>query len=112
MKQAIERRGRRFLKRIFTEQEISYCESKKMKYEHYAARFAAKEAVMKAAEVRRKNYYQFREIEVTRLATGKPKIHMSKTSLKRFGIAKKHKFELSMAHERDFAIASVLLITS
>ena len=55
MKEAIGRHGRRFLDRIFTPGEQAYCESKRMKYEHYAARFAAKEAAMKAFEVRREN---------------------------------------------------------
>jgi holo-[acyl-carrier protein] synthase len=48
IREAIERHGERFLKRIFTEGEIQYCESKANRVERYAARFAAKEAGMKA----------------------------------------------------------------
>src|SRR3990167_6225802 len=48
MRQAIERQGRRFLDRIFTKSEQAYCNRKKNKFENYAARFAAKEAVIKA----------------------------------------------------------------
>ncbi|OFW22057.1 MAG: holo-[acyl-carrier-protein] synthase, partial [Acidobacteria bacterium RIFCSPLOWO2_02_FULL_59_13] len=45
---AIERHGERFLRRVFTPAEIAYCQSKKNPYERFAARFAAKEAAMKA----------------------------------------------------------------
>ena len=110
MQAAIERRGKRFLDRIFTPREQAYCESKRMRYEHYAARFAAKEAAMKAFEIRRENRYRFREIEVRRGATGKPSIYLSPVSRKRFGVSSKNQIELSMAHEREFAIATVLMV--
>ena len=110
-KQAIDRRGRRFVQRVFSADESAYCETKRMKYEHYAARFAAKEAAMKAFEVRREHRYRFREIEVRRYATGKPFIFLSAISRKRFRLPKKFRLELSMAHEREYAIATVLLIT-
>ena len=48
MRLAIERQGKRFLDRIFTKAEQAYCDTKRNKYENYAARFAAKEAVIKA----------------------------------------------------------------
>ena len=49
IREAIETMGNRFLDRVYTPKEIAYCESKKtQKYQHYAARFAAKEAVFKA----------------------------------------------------------------
>lgn len=110
MQQAIERHGKRFIQRIFTPDEASYCETKRMKYEHYAARFAAKEAAMKAFEVRRENRYRFREIEVKRAPTGKPGIYLSQTSRKRFRVPENCQIELSMAHEREFAIATVVVV--
>ncbi len=110
MQQAIERHGKRFIRRIFTPAEASYCETKRMKYEHYAARFAAKEAAMKAFEIRRENRYRFKEIEVRRLPTGKPFIYLSEISRRRFGVSKNCQIELSMAHEREFAVATVIVI--
>ena len=110
MQAAIERRGRPFLDRIFTREEQAYCESKRMKYEHYAARFAAKEAAMKAFEVRRENRYRFREIEVRRAATGKPSLYLSAQARKRFRVSEKCQIELSMTHEREFAAATVLML--
>ena len=112
MEQAIRRRGKPFLDRIFTPGEQAYCETKRMRFEHYAARFAAKEAAMKAFNVRRENRYRFREIEVKRAATGKPSISMTGISKKRFGLPKNYQIELSMAHERQFAIATVLMVVN
>lgn len=110
MKEAVERHGQRFLDRIFTPGEQAYCESKRTKYEHYAARFAAKEAAMKAFEVRPENHSRFRDIEVRRAPSGKPSLYLSPASRKRFQVPAKCQIELSMAHEREFAVATVLLV--
>ncbi len=110
MELAVKRSGRRFLDRIFTKGEQAYCDSKRMKFEHYAARFAAKEAFMKTVDLRRGNRFRFKEIEVRRLPTGKPYFHLEETSRKRFGLPAKFDSELSMAHEREYAVATVLLM--
>ncbi len=106
------RHGDRFLERIFTPQERAYCESKRFKYEHYAARFAAKEAMMKAMEIRRQNRFRFREIEVRRRPTGKPEIYLSRESRARFKVPEGVQIELSMAHERRYAVSFVVLTLS
>lgn len=111
MKAVILRHGRPFLKKIFTARERSYCDGKRRKYEHYAARFAAKEAALKAMEiVRRDAYYRFSEIEVLRSPSGKPSLSIAPASRRHFGLPRRFKFELSLSHERDYAVASVLLI--
>ena len=110
LEQAAKRHGERFLNRIFTAGERAYCDSKRFKFEHYAARFAAKEAMMKAMEIRRKDRFRFREIEVKRRPTGKPEISISTESRGRFGLSGKIQIELSMAHERKFAVSFVLLM--
>jgi len=107
---AVRRHGDRFLNRIFTGGERVYCESKRYKYEHYAARFAAKEAMMKAMEIRRKNRLHFREIEVKRRPTGKPEIFLSTKSYELFDLPKNVRIELSMAHERAYAVSSVVIL--
>lgn len=107
--EAVRRHGERFLNRIFTLEERAYCESKRYQYEHYAARFAAKEAMMKAMEIRGKNRFRFREIEVRRRPTGKPEIYLSPESARRFGLAPEVQIELSIAHERSYAAAFVVL---
>src|ERR1017187_11021723 len=72
--ESIQRFGSRFLRRIFTEDEIRYCESKAMRAERYAARFAAKEAAMKALGTGWNRGVRWRDIEVTREAGGRPTI--------------------------------------
>lgn len=109
LEEAARRHGKRFLNRIFTKEERAYCESKRFKYENYAARFAAKEAMMKALEIRWQNRLRFREIEVRRRPTGKPEIAMSPESRKRFGVPEAAEIELSMAHERTYAVSFVVL---
>ena len=106
----MKRHGERFLNRIFTKEERAYCDSKRYKFEHYAARFAAKEAMMKAMEIRRKNRFRFREIEVRRRPTGKPEIAISPESRSRFGLPSNVQIELSMAHERQYAVSFVVLL--
>ena len=108
--EAVRRHGERLLDRIFTSGERAYCESKRYKFEHYAARFAAKEAMMKAMEIRRKNRFRFREIEVRRQATGKPTIFLSQESAARFGFPQGTQVELSMTHERRYAVSAVVLV--
>ena len=110
LEETVRRLGNRFLNRIFTKEERAYCESKRFKYEHYAARFAAKEAMMKAMEIRRQNRLRFREIEVRRRSTGKPEIFLSPESRTRFGLPRGIQIELSMAHERTYAVSFVVLV--
>jgi len=109
LEEAACRHGNRFLDRIFTRGEQAYCESKRFKYEHYAARFAAKEAMMKAMEIRRQNRFRFREIEVARRPTGKPEIVLLPASQNRFGLPRGFRVELSMSHERNYAVSFVML---
>ena len=110
LEKVAERHGSRFLNRVFTREERAYCEGKRYKYEHYAARFAAKEAMMKAMEIRRQNRLHFRDIEVRRRPTGKPEIYLSVKSHTLFGLPAGVRVELSMAHEREYAVSFVVLI--
>lgn len=108
MREAIERQGARFLDRVFTKAEQTYCKDKRNKFENYAARFAAKEAVIKAKKGGR-GRYAFREIEVVRGLRGQPSIQMTAQARKKLGISPQAKFELTLAHEREFAVAAVVL---
>ncbi len=73
--QAIARHGDRFLHRIFTEGEMRYCDSKANRIERYAARFAAKEAGMKALGTGWNHGVRWRDIEVSRQPGGRPTIN-------------------------------------
>ncbi len=108
MREAIDRQGSRFLDRIFTKADQAYCERKRNKYENYAGRFAAKEAVIKAKKGGA-GRFAFRDIEVVRGLRGEPGIKLSSEARKRLRIQPKAAFELTMAHEREFAIAVVVM---
>jgi holo-[acyl-carrier protein] synthase len=111
MERTIERSsGKAFLDRVFSAAEQAYCGSKRMKFEHYAARFAAKEAVLKALKVRPKKNLRLSGIEVRREATGKPFIAFTAKSRKQFRIPVQSQIELSVAHEREYAIATVVIV--
>lgn len=113
MKQMIERpSGAAFLARVFSAAEQVYCGTKRMKFEHYAARFAAKEAVLKALKFRPKKNRRLSGIEVGHEATGKPFIVLDAESRKELRIPAKAQIELSLAHEREYAIATVVIVVS
>lgn len=111
MRQAIERGGRHFLDRIFTKREQAYCEKKRNKYENYAARFAAKEALIKAKKGGA-GRFAFSQIEVIRGLRGAPGIELTQEARQALRISRSASFELSIAHEREFAIAMVMMFES
>ena len=107
IKKAIESSNNKFLKRIFTEKEIEYCISKKInKYEHFAARFAAKEACLKAiSELLASKYnISWKEIEILNSEEGRPILKLHKE------IGKIENIDVSISHVKEYAVASVSLI--
>ena len=109
IREAIERHGERFLQRIFTEDEIKYCDSKANRMERYAARFAAKEAAMKALGTGWNYGVRWRDCEVTRLPGGRPTIAFhGKAAEFAAKLGAKHA-ALSLSHTADQAIAQVIL---
>jgi len=96
-----------FLTTVFTPAEIAYCQSKKNPYQHFAARFAAKESVMKAIGKGWLQGIAWTDIEVVTLPSGKPEIRPGTTlavEMRAQGIAG---FEVSLSHCREYAIAVV-----
>ena len=71
---AIDSWGPLFLRKIYTEKEIQYCTSTKNSYEHFAARFAAKEAVSKALETGWSGGFRWQDVEIVNEASGKPRV--------------------------------------
>jgi holo-[acyl-carrier protein] synthase len=76
VRDAIERHGRRFVERIFCASEIAYVERKANRYERYAARFAAKEAGMKAIGTGWRRGVRWQDFEVTNLPSGRPTLRL------------------------------------
>lgn len=107
--QAIERFGERFLQRIFTAGEIRYCDSKANRVERYAARFAAKEAAMKALGTGWNHGVRWRDCEVVRAPGGRPtmKFHGKAGEFAaKMGIKN---IALSLTHTTEQAIAQLIL---
>ncbi len=109
VKAAIERFGERFLQRIYTTGEIQYCRSKHNAVERFAARFAAKEAALKAIGTGWRGGVTWHDVEVRRQPSGKPTVAFSgkgKEFADRLGV--KHAY-LSLSHTAEHAIAQVIL---
>lgn len=103
--QVIARRGERLKRRLFTERELAYCARKRRPGPHLAARFAAKEGVIKALGGR--GAWRYTLMEVTRDDNGKPGIELH-GALKK--LVKGMAFELSLTHDGNVAAAVVMLV--
>lgn len=106
---AIQRFGDRFLRRIFTDGEIRYCDSKANRVERYAARFAAKEAAMKALGTGWSRGVRWRDCEVVRMPGGRPNMAFHGKAAEyasRLGVKNA---ALSLSHTAEQAIAQVIL---
>ncbi len=108
VKESIEQLGDKFLNRVFTDKEIEYCESRKnQKYQHYAARFAAKEAAFKAVSGQIDDKYNvcWKDFEVTNDEQGRP-------SIKLVGIDEKliENIDISISHCKKYAVANVTVL--
>ena len=108
-REAIERHGERFLKRIFTEGEIQYCESKANRVERYAARFAAKEAGMKAIGTGWNHGVRWRDIEVARKPGGRPTLLLHGKAAEFAAKLGATNIALSLTHTAEQAFAQVIL---
>ena len=106
---AIERFGQRFLKRVFTEGERAYCESKRNRIERYAARFAAKEAAMKAIGTGLRRGVSWQDFEVSREPGGRPTLVISGKAAEFATALGMRRAALSITHTADQALAQVIL---
>jgi holo-[acyl-carrier protein] synthase len=106
---SIERFGERFLRRIFTHDEIRYCQSKQNAVERFAARFAAKEAAMKAIGTGWRGGVTWHDVEVRRQSGGRPVIVFTgRAGEYAQGLGMK-RASLSLSHTAEHAIAEVIL---
>ena len=108
IKNSIEKLGEKFLNKVFTAKEIQYCESKnKQKYQHYAARFAAKEAAFKALSWKIKDKYDIKwtDFEVSNDEQGKPIIKIYCIDHENI-----ESVDISLSHCKDYAVANVVVL--
>ena len=106
---AVERFGHRFLDRVFTEDEVRYCLSKHNASERLAARFAAKEAALKAIGTGWRRGVAWKDVEIRREPGGRPTLHFSGKAAEfaqRLGVSRT---SLSLSHTAGHAVAQVIL---
>jgi len=107
IKKSIENYGERFLNKIFTKEEIIYCNNKFNKYQHYAARFAAKEAVYKALASGWKEGLRWKDIEIQNDASGMPSINPN-GKFQKF-LSDDTQLRISISHSENY-VTSVAII--
>jgi holo-[acyl-carrier protein] synthase len=105
----IERFGDRFLQRVFTEGEIAYCQRRRHPEIHFAGRFAAKEAAMKALGTGHTQQVLWRDVEVVRKG-GPPQLHFHGGAARRFTKIGGQSSLLTITHSEVLAFAQVLLL--
>jgi len=106
IKTSVEEYGTLFTAKIFTPEEIKYCSDKPNPFQHYAARFAAKEAFSKATGTGWNSDFSWQEVEVINEPSGKPYLRLSGVSLKDYG---RKKIFLSLSHSGDYVVAVVII---
>lgn len=109
IEQDLERWGERFTQKIFTSGEIDYCSKKKNSSPNFAARFAAKEAFVKALGIGMRRGIHWKDVEVTRGPLGKPVLKLGGQALQ---VCTKEKIAgvfVSITHDREYSSAIVVL---
>jgi holo-[acyl-carrier protein] synthase len=105
----IERYGERFIRRLFTDGEVAYCTRRRAPAIHFAGRFAAKEAGMKALGTGHSQDVLWRDLEVVRRG-GPPQLQFHGGAARRFAAMGAQSSLLTITHTDVLALAQVLLI--
>lgn len=105
----MERRGDRLRNRIFTPGEIYYCDQRPNPFQHYAARFAAKEALFKAIRTGWSGGVGWRDGEVCNSTSGKPDLLLSGKALEIARQLGATRYWVSLSHTDRYAVAQVIL---
>jgi holo-[acyl-carrier protein] synthase len=106
----IERYGDRFLRRIFTDGEVAYCTRRRVPAIHFAGRFAAKEAAMKALGTGHSQGVLWRDVEVVRRG-GPPQLKLHGGAARRFTSIGGHTSLVTITHSDTLALAHVLILS-
>ncbi len=107
IKESVDEYGDHFLKKVYTKSEIKYCLSKKNKYQHLAARFAAKEAIYKAISSNWDSELSWQDMEIINAPNGMPEVKF-KGNLEKF-LSNEKSLKISMSHSRDY-VACVAIV--
>ena len=109
LRESLKKFGSRFINRIYTEIETTYCNNCADPAIHFAARFAAKEAAFKALGTGWAAGVKWKDIEVQRLPTGQPTLHLSDEALVRAASMGATRFHVSLTHDQSVSCAVVSL---
>lgn len=105
IKRSISKHGIKFLEKLFTEKEISYCKQHKLSQRHFAGRFAAKEAIAKALGTGIGKMLEWKDIEIINDSFGKPEVFLSEKACKLFH---NPTILLSISHCKSYATATAV----
>lgn len=108
IKESIESTNKKFCERVYTEKEREYCENKKIqKYQHYAVRFSAKEAIFKAISDELENKFEinWKDIEILNDEKGRPYVNILNNKIQNI-----EDIDISLSHCKQYAIANVVVI--
>ena len=106
IKTAMDRWGERFIQRIFTPWEINYCRNKSFPEQSFAARFAVKEAVLKAIGTGLNKGAKWKSIEIVNDELGQPQVRLGQTIKDIIGAKR---IIISMSHTHEHAVASAIM---
>ena len=105
IKESLDKYNEKFKQTVFTKSEINYCEShKNQKFQHYAVRFAAKEAIFKAISKKISKEYNWKDFEIINSENGKPEVKLNIT------IPEIESIDVSLSHCKEYAIAAVVAL--
>jgi len=104
---SVDKYGDKFLNKIYTKTELEYCLSKSSKYQHLAARFAAKEAVYKALTTGWHEVATWQDIEISNTLNGMPLVTLT-GKLKNF-LSKDKNLKISISHSRDYVVCMAIV---
>lgn len=106
IRKTIEEMGEPFLRKLFTSSEIAYCESKRMPHQHFAARFAAKEAVSKALQTGWSGVFRWKDVEVLNEPSGAPKVLLHNDLAE---VLKHSSVHLTISHTESTVVAFAVI---
>ncbi len=103
---AVDRWGERFLTKVFTPEEIAHCSRRLMPHQHFAARFAAKEAVSKALGSGWAGAFRWKDVEIVNDATGRPSVRLHGALAEGTSTSVIH---VSLSHSDTHVVATALI---
>ncbi|MGH9431915.1 MAG: holo-ACP synthase [Terriglobia bacterium] len=108
IQRGLEKHGGRFVRRVFTPQEVEYCDRFKNRAERYAARFAAKEAAFKALGTGWTQGVRWLDVEVVHLPSGKPELMLTGKALEVAQGLRVSRMSVSLSHADRYVVAHVV----